>query len=170
MPTLLRTLYNRKQFFFKIVVISDFEMVESEYFFKNLDKCLYYALQLLSKYPNNRYLHSTIAKCLYEMHQAQKQHKLNKYVEHTAPHHTETYKALLTFIHNLRLTEIAKIGYHYAAKQETACLDKEDFLFAYCYFSHILDIPDKKQELSTLYKTKFPDGSYLPMLQSLNEE
>lgn len=151
----------QESLFGQISVQSKFEVIESEFFFCNYDKCLYHTFLLLIEYPDDIYLKAMIGKCFSKIYEAQKKHELNKYVHLPSADSKNTdFQGILYFIHNLRLKEIANIGYFYLLKCGDACLKNEDYVYALFYFSQVLALTEEQKSFKNFYLKNFPLGKY----------
>lgn len=158
---------NKKNFlqspttFKDLSIKSEFEMVESAFFFGNYDLCFYYTLLLLNKYPNDIYLKATIGKCYAKMYQALKNHELNKYVSlPSSKEKNKDFQQLLYFINNLRLREIASVGYYYLLNEKNRYLKSEDYVYALYVLSQALTLSEEQKSFKELYFKLFPLGKY----------
>ncbi|MGC4021335.1 MAG: M48 family metallopeptidase [Cyclobacteriaceae bacterium] len=115
----------------KLKAKSEFEILESAYKYKAYGRALFLSLELVNKYPDNVYLHSRLIDCLDGIYVSQKNHELSRAVSLPDPHYYENYNQLLSFIHNLRLSEIGSIVYFYAADKKELFFDDEEFIYAY---------------------------------------
>ena len=116
--------------FEKFVLLSDFEIIQSEYDFGSWGRCLFHALQLEKEYPEDLYLKKMIGQCMVRICKAQYNHEIAKYVGKPNPRNDEEYNIVLNFLQNLRARELSLISYHYfqgIATEEN--LKDEGFLF-----------------------------------------
>ncbi|QHT68579.1 M48 family metalloprotease [Rhodocytophaga rosea] len=163
---------NKKQFvqppqhFQEMVSQSDIELIERELYFRRYGRCLYESLLLLSQQPHNQYLQATIGQCLYGIYQAQKNHQLSKYVDLPAPRDSKEYRQLLDFLHNLRLKEIAQIGYYFLKHNYTSEVS-EDFLYAFAALSKVMEVPEQFSNLKNDYLLKYPQGRFVQQIKQL---
>jgi hypothetical protein len=144
---------------------SEFELVATELHFKEYGKALFRALLLAEQYPDNIYLQATIARCLHTLYTYQRNHALGKVVPLPDPRFPDNYDRFLTFVHKLRLGEIAAIAYHYTITRPEASFNDEEFIYALWLCSRLeiskMD-PDKVKEE---YAAKFPRGKYLKQMR-----
>ncbi|HYG19608.1 MAG TPA: M48 family metalloprotease [Ohtaekwangia sp.] len=144
-----------------ISTASEFEMVASEVHFRQYGKALFRALILAEQFPDNIYLQAMITRCLYQLYRYQRNHELGKILELPDPRFPDNYDRFLTFMHKLRLSELASIVYYYATTRPVTCYEDEEFLYA-LWMCSTLELsklaPDKVKEA---YAAKFPDGKYL---------
>lgn len=147
--------------FKELCVKSEFEMVESAFFFESYDLCLYQSLLLSNKYPNDIYLKATIGKCYAKMYEALKNHELNKYVAlPSSKEKNKDFQQLLYFINNLRLREIASVGYYYLLNEKDKYLKSEDYVYALYALSQALALSEEQKSFKELYFKLFPLGKY----------
>ena len=104
-----------------------FEVVEFCWVSKRISRCLYYALELLEKNPDNVYLVTTIGKCFNEMYSNQKEHTLNRIVDLPSPYADKNYDAFTQFIQNISLTDMASIGHYFLKNYKTKMAGNADF-------------------------------------------
>jgi hypothetical protein len=106
-----------------------------------------------------------IAKCMYTLFIYQRNHQLSKVVTLPDPRFADNYDRFLTFIHKLRLGEIAGIAYNYAISRPESNFNDEEFIYALWLCSRLelskMD-PDKVKEE---YVAKFPRGKYLKQMR-----
>ena len=144
---------------------SDFEIVESTFHFKQYGKTLFLSLILLDRYPNNIYLHSMISKCLYQLYRYQKNHELGTVLSLPDPRFDENYDRVLTFLHALRLMEIASLSYYYPMTKKEIYGNDEEFLYA-CWLSSQSEVSQESPDKIKLrYKSMFPSGKYNAMMK-----
>jgi hypothetical protein len=143
-----------------ITVLASLEIVESEYHFKKYGKAIYKALVLLNKYPDSAYLHAMVARCLYQIHQSQVRHEFGKTVELPDPRFSENYDRLLTFIHKLRLSEMANLAYYYSISQKEEYFSDEEYLYSLWLCSSLEVSKIDSDKVRDDYVEKFPSGRY----------
>lgn len=163
---------NKKKFlqpqplFQEILQRSDIELIERELYFQRYSRCLYESLLLAKQHPQSAYLQATIGQCMYGIYQAQKNHQLSKHVDLPAPGQSKEYRQLLDFIHNLRLKEIAQVGYHFLKNKYTD-QSTEEFLVAYAGLSKAIDAVEELAQLKKAYLYKYPQGKYVQQILQL---
>jgi Zn-dependent protease with chaperone function len=148
---------------------AQFEIAESAFHFRQYGIALYTSLQLLESHPKNGYLHAMVIKSLYSIYLSQKNHELGKVVTLPDSRFTDAYNRFLTFIHQLRLSEIAALCYHYSISRTEQTFTNEHFLYA-LWLSAQLEI--SKLDPVTIkedYVARYPKGRYISyMKQSSN--
>lgn len=116
--------------FKKLQELFYFETLPATYNSKSISRCLYLAMQLHKKYPGNAYTIATIGNCFNLLYQNQKNHTLNNIVSLPSPYWDKNYSTLLEFIQNIRLDDMAAIGYHFLKQYETNFAADKDFTAA----------------------------------------
>ncbi len=144
---------------------SEFELVESQYHFKQYGKALFQSLTLSEQFPGNVYLQAMISKCLYKLYEYQKKHELGKVLELPDPRFPDNYDRFLTFIHKLRLGEIVAIAYYYTTTRPEASYEDEEFLYATWLVSRLEVSQLDPEKVRQDYAAKYPQGEYLSQMK-----
>jgi hypothetical protein len=139
----------------------DFEIVAQSYEYGNLAYSMFYAIQLLEKYPDNVFLHATIGKAFYRYEQARNEHKGSKYVPLISNGIEPPIYDLILMLNNLRTRELAKVAYYFLSKTKDQYLSDEDFLFAYYVHSKRIKKEEEAAALKELYLDRFPKGRFV---------
>lgn len=139
---------------------SYFEIIESAYHFRSYGRALFNALLIANRYPQNIYTHAMIGKCLFQLYVHQKNHELGKVLVLPDPRFDDNYNRFLTFIHSLRLMELASLSYHYIAAKKNFYNADEEFLYAYWLCSTTEVSKDSPREIQSRYLIQFPKGKY----------
>ena len=137
----------------------DFEVVEVFYDFQDYGRTIYYACQLLSKYPKNAYLKACIGKSLFHIYEAQEAHELSEYVQMPGKQ-KPAYKQVLQFIHNLRLPEIKRLNYHFLNKDRAILQYDSEYLYALWLAAYLMEKEEEMDVLKIQYLRDFPYGKY----------
>lgn len=147
---------------------SALEIVHSDYHFKKYGKALFRALVLSETYPDNMYLQAIIAKSLYQLFQAQKNHQLASVLELPDPRYEENYDRFLTFVHKLRLTEIAILAYQYIITRPENFYTDEEILHALWLCSKLSLSKVDPESVRLDYETLHPKGKYNKEMKQIN--
>lgn len=139
---------------------SEFEMTASMFHFRQYGDALFRSLVMAERYPHNAYLHARISECFYELYTYQKNHELGKVLDLPDARYQENYDRFLTFIHTLRLTELAAIAYHYPLARLERCGNDEYFLYAWWRSAQVEMSQTDPQKIKMEYFSKFPDGRF----------
>ncbi|MEM9918599.1 MAG: M48 family metalloprotease [Bacteroidota bacterium] len=156
--------------FEQYIRLADYEIIEAEYQFGQFGKALFHSFQLLEEQPTDAYLHSMVLNCLYELHQYQKGHELGKVLSLPNESYPENYNQFLHFIHNLRLRDLAKLGYYYGQKNFKAFTANEEFRVAYLYCASLVEPLADWQKSKRQYYEDFPNSLYRKEIRKLSEQ
>ena len=104
-----------------------FDIVEFCFTSKRVSRCLYYSMELLNTYPGNPYLVTMVGKCFNSFYENQTKHTLNQVVDLPSPYQEKNYNTLLRFLQNIRINEIAAIGFNFLKKYKEECGAYGDF-------------------------------------------
>ena len=140
---------------------ASFELINTHYHFKEYGKALFQALTLAERFPGNIYAHAMIVKCMYQLYKAQKNHVLGKHLDLPDPRFAENYDRFVSFIHALRLFEIANLAYYYAISRPDHFYKDEEFVHALWMVSNFEFSKLDARKVRDDYETLFPNGKYL---------
>ncbi|RAW00433.1 M48 family metalloprotease [Pseudochryseolinea flava] len=138
-----------------------FEQVASLVHYKRYGRALFESLKLAARYPDNAYVHAIIGQCLYQHYAHQQNHELGKVLSLPDPRFAENYDRFLTFMHNLRLSELASLSYHYMASRKDRYISNEEFLFGWWMASQTGVGNVASDEIKKAYIKTFPHGKYI---------
>lgn len=143
----------------------EFELGRSDLFMGNLDRCLYHALRLLEKYPENDYLIGLTGICLNKMYLAQKDHELGKYVQLPDESYAKDYNLVLNFIQNIPLSALKQLGRAFL-KNRVREPKSEYLLFAWWESCKIAEDGDGVNKSATRYLNLYPQGDFAEAIKS----
>jgi hypothetical protein len=92
------------------------ELTEQQFNAKNLDRNLYYSLQILQSGENTPFAVYSIARCLNTIYNSQKDHMLGIMTDKESRGLPEDYNLLLRMLDKLKLDEIANLNYNFCMK------------------------------------------------------
>jgi Zn-dependent protease with chaperone function len=143
----------------------EFEIAGSLYHFKAYGRSLFLYLMLAERYSENVYVHAMIAQNLYQLYWNQKNHELGKVLALPDPRFNENYDRYLSFVHSLRLMELASLSYYYTTTKKDIYGTQEDFLYA-CWLTSKTEVSQNDPEkIKAEYVSKFPSGKYLARMK-----
>ncbi len=93
-----------------------------EYCFQSdrVSRCLYYAMELYDKHPDDAYLAMMIGKCFNTFYAHQKKHTLSTIVDLPSPQVEKNYNVLLSFIQNINMNDMAALGHYFLLQHQSA--------------------------------------------------
>jgi hypothetical protein len=104
-----------------------YEVIEYAFANKEYTQSLFLALKLLQRRPDDVYAVSQVGRVLNGLYQAQKGHTLGKVADLPGPDYPVNYNALLQFVQNLYLEDLAAINYYYLTSYRSRLYSYEPF-------------------------------------------
>jgi predicted Zn-dependent protease len=144
---------------------SEFEQAASAFHFKSYGKALFKSMILSERYPDNAYAHAMIGQSLYQLYLHQKNHELGKVLALPDPRFDENYDRVLSFLHALRLLELASLAYQYISTKKETFSTSEDFIYARWLSSHTEVSQDDPAKIKSEYIARFPAGKYIALMR-----
>lgn len=115
-------------YFDTLVYRCDRERIAYCYDQEQVGRSLFYSLQMFSTHSNESFLATMIGKCFKTIYTAQQQHYLGRITDLPSGLKEKTeYDIFLQFLQNLRLEEVAALGFRFMEQQEPKF--KNDLLF-----------------------------------------
>lgn len=141
------------------------ELIESNYHFKKYGRALFDALVLSEQYPDEVWLHAMIGKNLYQLYVAQSTHQLSESLDQPGQKHDESYDRFLSFVHQLRLSELENMAYQYVISQKEEYFADEDFIYTVWLCSKLKISKLSSFAIEEEYNAKFPKGKYSTLMK-----
>jgi len=104
-----------------------YEVIEYAFATKEYTQSLFLALKLLQRRPDDVYAVSQVGRVLNGLYQAQKGHTLGRVADLPGPDYPVNYNALLQFVQNLYLEDLAAISYYYLTSYRSRLYSYEPF-------------------------------------------
>lgn len=137
----------------------DLELLGSVYKEKEFAHALYYGLAMIEKSPQNEQLKFYIGNLLIEIYKTREAHEFGKYV----PPHMDQEAPLypyVTFLNNLRKSEVAELAYHYVQTNIKFDASNENHYLLFWKVSDISGRPNVAIEVKKAYRSAFPHGGH----------
>ena len=147
--------------FDQIKLKARFEQIASSFYFKEYGKSLYYTLNLLSDYKDNRYLHAMAGRNLYFLFKSREKHEQGKVLELPDPRFSDSYDRFLSFIHGLRLGELEALSYYYLTTKPRDFFEDEEFAYSLWLGSKLKISKLDKDMIAADYRKNYPHGKYI---------
>jgi len=138
-----------------VTEIAAFETVETAFRNKEYDLCMYYAMQLYSRYPDNTYLVSRMGKVLLDLYEARGSNRFEEYVSKYTTNYCDELKLINSFLYNLTSTELAEIVFHFLSNSSNFNDQERNhhyLLWKISGYTYRMDIKDK---VKLAFKEKF---------------
>ena len=149
----------------KIIKSAAFESVESAFYTRKYDECIYLALQLKKFYPRNDYLVAKIAEVFINLYKASSWGRFSYFVQpYTGYYHPEL-RQLNNFLYNLDAYELAEIAFHFLANEENFNESNQSHYYLLWKIAGITARRDVQKKIKSAYRSFFPEGKYYEKLR-----
>lgn len=145
----------------KAIKLAEFEAIESSYFMRKLDRCIYYALQLKARYPNNNYPISMITKAFLRLYEVKSYGKFPIYVSTYTGHYKGELKKVNHFLSNLQAEEMLEIAYHFLGSSRNFDDNHQEHYFLLWRLAKITNRAEVQTKITSAYQKKFPSGDFI---------
>lgn len=135
----------------------DIELPNSAFVINDYPRAMYFTLQMLKKYPENKYLKTLLARLWVRLYTARKEHTFSNFVP-LSNYYPKMMEELYIFLNNLRLTEIGHIAFNYLNRDQVFDWENEEHYQLLWKISNEIKMMDVAQKVEKAYNTKFPDG------------
>ena len=107
--------HQSEEFADAVTLLAEFETLQSAYEKKAFDRCLFYALQLLNRYPKNPFLISRIGKVLISLYEAKSNNdnSFRNYVPRFTAYYSDELTLVNNMLHNLSTKELGELTFHF---------------------------------------------------------
>jgi Zn-dependent protease with chaperone function len=144
---------------------TNFELIENLYQNDELAVCLYHTLLLLSTEPGNEYLVATTGAVLNRCRQALADHNLQQLVRRPTPYDKGDFKQLVTFLNNLRLSEIELVNFYFLQQHYQSLRSSEIFLREFVVAAGNAGMKEDAEKALGEMQSEFPTSPYLISLK-----
>lgn len=142
-----------------LIAICDFEVLESLYWFRQADRALLEALELLTLYPRNEYLVSMVSKILIRTYDG------TIYIPTYTFNYDETLRLVNNFLQNTTQKEKGEIAYHFLNNQSNFNPQSEEHYYLLWKVCSLTERKPQKNQIKSEYKKNFPDGKYAAFMK-----
>ncbi|HOX82825.1 MAG TPA: M48 family metalloprotease [Chryseolinea sp.] len=105
--------YQDSEFANSCIELAEFETVETAYLQKKYDWSLFYAMQLLNRYPKNAYLISRIGKIFSTLYTSKNSGTFNFYVSRYTGYYSNELRWVSNFLKNLTKKELGDVAFYF---------------------------------------------------------
>lgn len=138
----------------------DMEIPYSTFMLEDYGQAMFYTLQMLEKYPDNKFLKSLLAQLFLNLYTARKEHTFSRYVA-VSKYQPHLMEDVYTFLNNLRLSEIGYIAFNYINRDSFFNKEDEAHYRMLWKISHEMKIEDVCDKVEAAYTEKFPHATKL---------
>ncbi len=147
--------------FDELVLITDFEYIESHYQQGDMGACIMGIYQLRHLYPDHPWLIARMGQCFYRLYRGRIKHNVGNLLEFPTPRTEKEYRKLLGILNNLRMSEMAKAGFFYLDHHLSLLDDYEPGLAVYVALAKGTNSEERFAKAENHYRERFPSGTLL---------
>ena len=154
------TAKNNVEYLNRVIRMAEFESVESAFYLRKYDQCIYKALQLKRQYPKNDYLVTTIAKVLLSLYHARSWGQFSFYVQPYTGYYHKELRQLNNFLYNLSTNEIAEVAFYFLDNKKNFNKNNQSHYYLLWEIAGVTGRKEVQKKIKSTYRTLFPDGKY----------
>ena len=139
----------------EVIEIAAFETVETAFRNREYDLCMYYAMQLYSRYPDNTYLISRMGKVLLDLYEARGSNRFEEYVSKYTANYCDELKLINGFLYNLTSTELGEVVFHFLSSSSNFNNQERNHYYLLWKISGYTYRTDIKDKVKAAFKEKF---------------
>ncbi len=143
------------EFVNQVTEIAAFETVETAFKNKEYDLCMYYAMQLHSRYPQNMYLVSRMGKVLLDLYEARNSNRFDEYVSQYTANYCDELKLINSLLYNLTSKELGEVAFHFLSKSSNFNDQAKNHYYLLWKISGSTYRMDNKEKVKEAFKQNF---------------
>jgi hypothetical protein len=147
--------YQPLRFVNEVTEIAAFETVETAFRNNEYDLCMYYAMQLYNRYPDNKYLVSIMGKVLLDLYEARGSNRFEEYVSKYTANYCDELKLINGFLYNLTSTELGEVVFHFLSNSSNFNDREKNHYYLLWKISGYTYRADIKDKVKLAFKEKF---------------
>jgi len=137
------------------LTVAEFESVECAFAAHHYDLSLYYAIQLLNRYPGNTYIINRIGRILIDLHQARDEQAFQNYVPQTTATYSEELRLMNNFLNNMSTKELGEVAYHFLDNGEHFNPNAPSHYYLLAQICDTTYRYDRAQDIKRKFKERF---------------
>ncbi len=135
--------------------LAEMQVIQSALRAGKFDQTLYFAMQMLKKYPRNTFIVSRIGAALLYSLQAKDKNVLSSIVSPYTQTYNEEMRLMNNFLFNLERKEIGEVAYHFLKRADYFNPNEKSHYFILWKICDLTYRYDEKNKLAKLYSNKF---------------
>lgn len=139
----------------KILALAEFQTAESAYLNAEYDQCLFQLLQLLPRYPKNRYLIARTTKLFVDLYEARTSNTFEFFVSKYTSGYGERLQQVNNVLYNLTLAETGEIAYHFINNQSNFNPAEESHYYLLWQICTLTSRDPVREKIEVTYKSRF---------------
>jgi Zn-dependent protease with chaperone function len=151
------TEHQPESFVYAVTVMAEFETLQSACEHAAYDRGLFYALQLLDRYPANPFLVTRIGKMLTTLYQAKSNNDntFTSYVPKYTAYYSEELTLINNMLHNLSAKELGEVAYYFINNPEHFNAGEKSHYFLLWKISNLTYRRDVADSMKDAFRDKF---------------
>lgn len=137
------------------IAISELQVINSTLRAGNFDLTLYYAMQMLKKYPDNRYVVSRIGIALLNSLLAKDNNVFRSIVSPYTGTYNEEQRLMNNLLYNIERKELGEVAYHFMKRKDHFNEDERGHYYLLWRLCDLTYRYDERSSLAKLYNSKF---------------
>jgi len=134
---------------------AEFQAAESAYYSSQYDVCLFQLLQLLPRYPKNRFLIARTTQVFLDMYDARGTDMFDYFVSRYTRGYGERLQQVNNMLYNITQEETGEIGYHFINNQSNFNPTDERHYYLLWQLCGVTGRQNVKEKIETAYRTRF---------------
>lgn len=137
------------------IAISELQIIHSSLRAGKFDLTLYYAMQMLKKYPDNAFVISRIGIVLVNSLTAKDQNIFRSIVSPYTGTYNEAQRLMNNLLYNLERKELGEVAYHFIKRKDNFNQEERSHYYLLWRICDLTYRYDEKSSLAKLYSSKF---------------
>lgn len=137
---------------------AEFEAMENAFLFRQYDRAMFSALQLINRYPDNTYLVSRIGVMLINMFGAETPEHISPYVSRYTANYSEELRLVNNFLLNLTHREIGEVAYHFLKNPEFFDSETKSHYYLRWKICELTYRIEERDKIRKEFKAKFDEN------------
>lgn len=138
-----------------LLASAEFQVVESAYRNATYDQCLFQLLQLLPRYPRNRYLVARTTKVLVDLFEARTTNGFEFFVSKYTSGYGERLQQVNNVLYNLTTAETGEVAYHFINNQGNFNPTDETHYYLLWRICDLTNREPVREKIEATYKARF---------------
>jgi predicted Zn-dependent protease len=137
---------------------AEFETMENAILYRQYDRGMYVALQLLNRFPKNSYLVSRIGMMLVNMFAYESPEHISPYVSRYTASYSEELRLVNNFLLNLTHKELGEVAYHFLKRPEFFNNQSKNHYYLLWKICELTYRYEERDQVKKDFKAKFSES------------
>lgn len=137
---------------------AEFETLENAFLYRQYDRAMFSALQLINRYPDNTYLVSRMAVMLINMFAAETPEHVSPFVSRYTANYSKELRLVNNFLLNLTHRELGEVAYHFLKNPEFFDRETKSHYYLLWKICELTYRFQERDQLKSEFKTRFGEN------------